>query len=201
MNGAAGAHSPAAERNRIPIGQVLCRWLSPSARVLEIGSGTGQHAAWFHSLLPGVVWQATEMPEHLDGLRARLAAEAPSLPEPLALDVMATGDWPAGEWDAIFSANTLHIMPWDHTPALVHAAAGRVVDGGLLVIYGPFRDGDRFDAESNRRFDQQLRQRDPAMGIRDVLEVRQRAGAAGWLAEAEIAMPANNRILIFRKSE
>lgn len=201
MSGPASAHSPAAERNRIPIGQVLCRWLAPDARVLEIGSGTGQHAAWFHALLPGADWQASEMPENLDALRARLAEEAPSLPEPVALDVMTPGDWPDGKRDAVFTANTLHIMPWDHTPALLRGAAERVVDGGVLVIYGPFRDGERFDAESNRHFDQQLRQRDPAMGIRDVLEVRRLAADAGWVAEAEIAMPANNRLLIFRKNE
>jgi hypothetical protein len=84
---------------------------------------------------------------------------------------------------------------------LLERSAERVRPGGLLVIYGPFRDGERFDADSNRRFDEQLRQRDPAMGIRDILKLRQEAGSFGWTAEAEIAMPANNRILIFRRNE
>ncbi len=195
------AHSPAAERNRKPIGEVLLRWLAPKARVLEIGSGTGQHAAWCHALLPGVTWQATDLPEHLDGIRARLEVEAPALPVPLTLDVTAQEQWPEGPWDVVYTANTLHIMPWGHTPALLERSAERVRPGGLLVIYGPFRDGERFDADSNRRFDEQLRQRDPAMGIRDVLKLRQEAGSFGWTAEAEIAMPANNRILIFRRNE
>ncbi len=194
-------HSPAAERNRGPIGDVLLRWLAPDARVLEIGSGTGQHAAWLHSLAPGMTWQATDLPDHLDGIRARLAADAPTLPEPLALDVTAAGQWPEGPWDAVYTANTLHIMPWGHTPALLRRCAERVRPGGLLLIYGPFRDGERFDAESNRRFDQDLRRRDPAMGIRDVGKIRREAASSGWATEAEIAMPANNRILIFRKSE
>lgn len=201
MTGHSPSQSPAAERSRLPIGQVLCRWLAPDARVLEIGAGTGQHAAWFHSLLPGMVWQTTDLSENLEAIRARLTAEAPALPEPLALDVMRAGEWPDGPWDAVYTANTLHIMPWDHTPALLRAAADRVVAGGLLVIYGPFRDGEEFDAESNRRFDEQLRGRDPDMGLRDVLKVRQMAEDTGWTAEAEISMPANNRILIFRKRQ
>ncbi|RFF28532.1 MULTISPECIES: DUF938 domain-containing protein [unclassified Wenzhouxiangella] len=194
-------HSPAAERNRIPIGEVLGRWLARDARVLEIGSGTGQHAAWFHELMPGLTWQTTDLPENLEAIRTRLKAEAPALPAPLALDVMHSGDWPEGPWDAVYTANTLHIMPWDHTPALLRAAGERVAAGGLLVIYGPFRDGEAFDAESNRRFDEQLRQRNPDMGLRDILKVRRMAEDSGWTAEAEIAMPANNRLLIFRKSE
>ncbi|WP_376697404.1 DUF938 domain-containing protein [Wenzhouxiangella sp. EGI_FJ10305] len=195
------SHSPAAERNRIPTGQVLCRWLAPDARVLEIGSGTGQHAAWFHSLLPELAWQTTDLPENLDAIEARLKEESPALPAPISLDVMAADDWPEGPWDAVYTANTLHIMPWDHTPALIRAAAECVIPGGLLVVYGPFRDGEEFDAESNRRFDEQLRQRNPDMGLRDVLKVRRMAEDTGWSAEAEIAMPANNRLLIFRKSE
>ncbi|TKX76202.1 DUF938 domain-containing protein, partial [Halorubrum sp. SD626R] len=90
------AHSPAAERNRQPIGEVLVRWLSPGDRVLEIGAGTGQHAAWFHGLLPEVTWQTTDRAEHVDAIRARLAAEEPALPPPLTLDVMAADQWPAG---------------------------------------------------------------------------------------------------------
>lgn len=195
------AHSPAAERNRQPIGEVLRRWLEPNARVLEIGAGTGQHAAWFHSLLPGATWQASDLPENLNAIRARLRSEAPELPEPLALNVMAADDWPAGPWHAVYTANTLHIMPWEHTPALLRRAAERVRPGGLLIIYGPFRDGDRFDAESNRRFHQQLGSTDPAMGIRDIQQVRREAESRGWTPEAEIAMPANNRIVIFRRQE
>lgn len=195
------AHSPAAERNRQPIGEILLHWLEPNARVLEIGAGTGQHAAWFHSLLPGVIWQTSDLPENLDVIRVRLSSEAPGLPAPLALDVMAAEDWPDGPWDAVYTANTLHIMPWEHTPALLRGSAERVRPGGLLFIYGPFRDGDRFDAESNRRFHGELGAADPAMGIRDILRVRREAESCGWESAAEITMPANNRIVIFRRQE
>lgn len=192
-------HSPAAERNRQPIGEVLRRWLEPNARVLEIGSGTGQHAAWFHALLPGLTWQASDLQGNLPVVRARLSSEAPELSEPIRLDVMAAEDWPDGPWDAVYTANTLHIMPWENTPVLLQRAAQRVRPDGLLVIYGPFRDGDRFDADSNRRFHEGLGSSDPAMGIRDILQVRRAAESCGWAAEAEIAMPANNRIVIFRR--
>lgn len=194
-------HSPAAERNRRPIGEILERWLPASGRVLEIGSGTGQHAAWFHGILPGLTWQATDRPEHLAAIRRRLAAEAPALPEPLALDVVSAADWPDEPFDAVYTANTLHIMPAGHTRVLLERAAERVPPGGLLIIYGPFRDGERFDAESNRRFHGELGRMDPAMGLRDVLKVRREAEDKGWTAEAEIVMPANNRILIFRRNE
>jgi len=194
-------HSPAAERNRAPIGEVLERWLSPKARVLEIGAGTGQHAAWFHAVVPGLRWQATDLPENIDAIASRLAAEAPALPPPQPLDVSSNTDWPPGPWDAVYTANTLHIMPWENTPALLENAAGGVRPGGLLFIYGPFRDGERFDTDSNRRFDASLRQRDPAMGLRDLLKIRRAAEDNGWHAAEEMAMPANNRIVIFRRSE
>jgi SAM-dependent methyltransferase len=194
-------HSPAAERNRGPIGEVLLRWLPAKARVLEIGSGTGQHAAWFHALAPSLDWQASDLPERLDDVRARLEAEAPALPAPRPLNVAESASWPDGPFDAVYTANTLHIMPWSHTGFLLQASAERVLPGGLLLVYGPFRDGDRFDAQSNRDFDRQLRERDPAMGLRDVLKIRRAAENTGWTAEAQIAMPANNRLLIFRKNE
>lgn len=199
MNEAQLPFSPAAERNARPIGDALAEWLPADARVLEIGSGSGQHAARFHRLLPRVKWQTSEIPAHLDGLAARLARDAPSLPAPLTLDVADAAAWPAGPWDAVYTANTLHIMPRDHTPALVANAARCLRSGGLLIIYGPFRDGETFDTDSNRRFDASLRERDPAMGLRDRLAVERIAADAGLSLQAQLSMPANNRLLVFSK--
>lgn len=191
-------HSPASDRNRKPICQVLRRWLPDQARVLEIGSGSGQHAVYFCDRIPGLHWQATELAEHMAGLRLRLAVEGSQLPAPMELDVRQA-DWPEGPYDAIFTANTLHIMPWDHTPVLIRQSAKRLVPGGLLVIYGPFQYQGRHTADSNRQFDHSLTNRDPAMGVRDAVAVSRLAEMHGLIAEADIAMPANNRILIFRQ--
>lgn len=191
--------SPAAERNREPIRQVLEHWLSGSARVLEIGSGSGQHAAWFYARQPGLVWQSSEIPGRIEPLRRYLAEQAPGLPEPLAIDVLDETSWPAGPFDCVFTANTLHIMPWGHTSELLRRAAERVSGDGLLILYGPFQQDGRFDTDSNRRFDAELRRRSPDMGLRDQIEVGRVAETRGWQPEADIAMPANNRLLIFRK--
>lgn len=191
-------YSPASERNREPIAAVLERWLPDSARVLEIGGGTGQHAVYFARRMPSVVWQTSDLADSLPGLTARLEREAPDLPRPLNLDV--TGDWPDGRFDAVFTANTLHIMPWDHTPVLISRAGERLPPGGFLIIYGPFHYGGRHTSASNRDFDASLRARDAAMGLRDAREVTRLAVASDLAAEADIAMPANNRLLIYRKA-
>lgn len=190
--------SPAAERNKQPILEVLRHRLSPSARVLEIGAGTGQHAVHFAHHLPTIHWQASELAEHLPLLTARVEAEAAGLPEPIELDVL--GDWPDQEFDVVFTANTLHIMPWDHTPVLIERSATRLVAGGELILYGPFHDGGVHTADSNHRFDRMLRSRDPDMGVRDAADITRLAGAHGLMPAADIAMPANNRILIFQNS-
>lgn len=190
--------SPASHRNREPIGRVLEDWLPERARVLEVGAGTGQHAVYFHQRMPRLRWQATDVAGSLAGLKARLVQEAPDLPEPLALDV-TSADWPDGPFDAVFTANTLHIMPWDHTPVFLERAAAHLRKGGLVIIYGPFHDGGRHTADSNRQFDQSLRRRDPAMGVRDAAEVARCARSCALSQQADLDMPANNRILIYRK--
>ncbi len=187
--------SPAAERNKQPILEVLQQRLSSSARVLEIGAGTGQHAVHFATHLPGVRWQASEIPEHLALLRARIEQEGEAMPAPLVLDV--TGDWPDETFDVVFTANTLHIMPWSHTPALIERAANRLVHNGELIIYGPFHDNGVHTADSNRQFDRMLRSRNPDMGVRDAVEITGLATAAGLMPVTDVAMPANNRILVF----
>jgi cyclopropane fatty-acyl-phospholipid synthase-like methyltransferase len=189
--------SPAAERNKQPILEVLRRRLPPSGRVLEIGAGTGQHAVHFARHLPAVHWQTSELPQHLPLLSARIQQAGVGLPEPIELDVM--GDWPDQAFDAVFTANTLHIMPWECTSVLIERASNCLAGGGELIIYGPFHDNGVHTAESNLQFDRMLRSRNPDMGVRDAVKIRNLAGGHGLEPVADISMPANNRILVFRK--
>ena len=192
--------SPAAERNKQPILEFLRVCLPQSARVLEIGSGTGQHAIHFARHLSGVTWQATEMPEHLPLLAARIEEEGQGMPAPLPLDVIGSR-WPEPPWDAVFTANTLHIMPWDHTPVFLRRASSCLVDGGLVILYGPFHYGGEHTSDSNQAFSDMLTARDPSMGVRDANEVESIANACGLDKRGDLDMPANNRILVFEKSE
>ncbi len=192
-------HSPACERNQGPIGQVLMRLLPPAARVLEIGAGTGQHAVHFTALRPDLDWLASDRPQNLADIEARFRLQAAGrLGSPLALDV-AEGPWPTGPFDAVFTANTLHIMPFELTPRLLDGAATVLKPGGWLICYGPFHDGGVHTADSNVAFDLSLRQRDPAMGLRDALVVRRLAAERGLDALGDLSLPANNRLLLFRR--
>lgn len=191
--------SEACERNRGPIGGALIRLLPERASVLEIGSGTGQHAVHFCRMMPGLRWQCSDVGTHLPGLQARIEQEGGGrLADALELDVMADA-WPSGPFDAVYTANTLHIMPWDHTPVLLERGAAILRAGGCLVIYGPFHDRGVHTAASNEAFDRSLRARDPAMGVRDADRIRALADECGLRQEADLALPANNRILVFRK--
>ena len=192
--------APAAARNRLPILAVLQTWLPRPALVLEVASGTGEHAAWFASDLPHLTWQPTERdPERLASIAAwREAAALPNLLPPLPLDVSAT-PWPVARADAVLAVNLLHIAPGAATPDLA-AGAGRVLGpGGLLLLYGPFRIGGGHTAESNAEFDRSLRERDPAWGVRDGEAVAEACLQHGLALAADIPMPANNRMLVFRK--
>ena len=190
--------SPAAERNKQPTLDILRTCLPQSARVLEIGSGTGQHAVHFSRHLPGVTWQATEMPENLPLLAARIEEEGEGMPAPLSLDVMGD-DWPGPTWDAGFTANTLHIMPWDHTPVFLRRASACIDAGGLVLIYGPFHYGGEHTSDSNRAFSEMLSERNPSMGLRDAMEIERIARSHDLEKRDDYAMPANNRILVFEK--
>lgn len=191
--------SPATERNRGPILAVLERVLPRQGRVLEIGSGTGEHAVWFATHLPGLEWVASDRAENHPGIRAWIEhAGPPNLKGPETLDV-AQEEWPVTEVDAVFSANTAHIMHFDEVEAMV-AGVGRVLkSGGVFCLYGPFRYGGRHTADSNQRFDAQLRAEDPGMGIRDRHGIERLAWRAGLRLEDDEAMPANNRTLVFRR--
>jgi len=180
--------SEASERNREPILAVLKRVFADRRRVLEIGSGTGQHAAYFAAELPHLVWQASDVAEHLPGIRQWV-----SEPGPIELDV--TGDWPAGPFDAVFTANTCHIMSWPQVEAMFRGIGK--LGPEVACIYGPFHYGGKPTSESNARFDAMLRSRDPASGVRDFEAIVRLATEARLILEEDNAMPANNRLLVF----
>jgi cyclopropane fatty-acyl-phospholipid synthase-like methyltransferase len=193
-------YSEACERNREPILAVLREHFADRRHVLEIGSGTGQHAVYFAQAMPWLVWQASDLAENLSGIQQWLdGAALPNTPAPLDLDVR--GPWPEVRADAVFTANTLHIMAWPAVDAFI-AGAGRLlarVPGAVLVVYGPFNRGGRHTSESNRRFDAWLKARDPGSGLRDTEAVDALARGAGFLRVADVAMPANNRCLVWRR--
>jgi len=192
-------HSEACERNKEPILAILREALSDSSSVLEIGSGTGQHAVHFARRLPHLDWQPTDRGESLPALASRVALEGPpNLRTPLALDVN-DGNWPFVGVDAVFSANTLHIMPWPSVEALFRAVGRLLGRGGLLLVYGPFRYDGTFTTASNAAFDADLRAGDPTRGIRDFEAVDALARAQGLTLEADHAMPANNQLLAWRR--
>jgi hypothetical protein len=207
--GDARLHSPAAERNRQPILERLRRWLPQRGTALEIASGTGQHAAWFAAGLPGWKWQPSDPdPTALASIaawRSTLlpgAREAPAgLLAPLHLDVMAR-PWPIDTpVDAVFCANLLHIAPWVACAALFHGAADHVAAEGRLILYGPYLIDGVTTAPGNRAFDDDLRARNPAWGLRRLSDLLAVAAGAGWVLRERDAMPANNTMLMFGRAQ
>ena len=193
------AISDACERNTGPILEVLRTAFAGCTRVVEIGSGTGQHAVHFACHLPHLSWQPTDRVDYLAGLAARVAAEGPpNLASPVELDVLQL-PWPAVRGDAVFSANTLHIMSWPAVKALFAGLPRMLETGGMLAIYGPFKYGGRFTTESNAAFDAMLRERDPQSGLRDFEAVNALAEGVGLKLSADHAMPANNQLLVWEK--
>ena len=191
--------APACERNRDPILSVLRAHFADRTRVLEIGSGTGQHAVHFAAALPFLVWQTSDIAEHLPGIRAWLAeAKLANTPPPIELDV-AANDWPAKRYDAIFSANTLHIMSWPEVGKFFAAIARVMTPDAKLAIYGPFNYDGQFTSASNAAFDESLKARAPHMGIRDRAAVDALARDAGFVLVDDAAMPANNRTLVWQR--
>lgn len=188
---------PAPERNKDPILAVLARVLPARGELLEIASGSGQHAAHFAAHLPALTFRPSDVdPENLASIRAWVRdAGLPNLREPLALDVLAD-DWGVGRVDAVFNANMIHIAPWECGLALLRGAARHLRPGGVLVMYGPFRIGGAHTAPSNETFDAGLRARDPRWGVRDLEEVVSEAERAGLAFEERVPMPANNQALV-----
>jgi cyclopropane fatty-acyl-phospholipid synthase-like methyltransferase len=189
--------SDACERNKQPILAVLREVFGDRAQVLEIGSGTGQHAVHFAAGLPHLVWQASDVEEHLPGIRAWVdEAALPNLPAPIALDINQA-DWPALRVDAAFTSNTLHIVSWREVQTLFDRISALLPEGAVLAVYGPFNYGGQHTSQSNARFDAMLRKRDPHSGIRDFEEVDWLAQGHGFALARDAAMPANNRTLVW----
>lgn len=190
--------SPSSERNREPILAVLRDQFADRRRVLEIGSGTGQHAVHFAAAMPQLCWQTSDRSENLPGIRAWLEdAALPNTPAPCELDV--SGAWPAMRFDAVFSANTLHIMAWHEVQQLFSRLPAVTEPGARLLIYGPFNYQGRYSSNSNAAFDQWLKARGEHMAIRDAEAVDALAIDAGFMLIEDIAMPANNRCRVWRR--
>lgn len=188
-------------QNRDPILAVLREVFADRRRVLEIGSGTGQHAVYFGAELPHLIWQTADVPAHHAGIRAWLIdAALPNVLPPLALEACLTG-WRSGRYDAVFSANTLHIMGWPEVECFFAGVGAVLEPGGVLAVYGPFNYNGAFTSDSNARFDAWLKARDPASGVRDFEAVDALARAQGLVLQQDIAMPANNRTLLWRRPE
>ncbi len=200
-------HAPATERNQGPILDVLHRVLPPHGTVLEVASGTGQHAVAFAAALPGVTWQPTDAdPTALDSIRAWAAdagqggAGLTNLAPPLPLDAADTAPWPVARADAVVCINMIHIAPWEACQGLMRGAGAVLPDGGVLVLYGPYRLDGRHTAPSNAAFEDWLKAQDPRFGVRDLDAVRAEAAANGLTLAEIVEMPANNLMVVFRKA-
>ena len=168
--------------------------------VLEIGSGTGQHVVFLAEKMTGLMWQPSDREENLAGLEARFAIEGnDNILPPLRLDVLQD-PWPGYSFDAAFSANTAHIMPWDAVVAMFAGVAAHLKTGSRFCLYGPFNVDNCFTSQSNAHFDAQLRAEDPEMGIRDTAMIESIAKRHRMPIENKLTMPANNFILVFKKS-
>lgn len=193
-------YSPACDNNREPILEVIAPLLREAGAVLEIGSGTGQHAVHFAANMPHLTWYPSDRVENHTGIRQWLQeAGLDNTRPPLALDVVRD-DWPRLDVDAVFSANTAHIMHWHEVQALFAGVGGLLPEGGLFLLYGPFNFNGRYTSDSNERFDAMLRGRDPDSGIRDYEDLDRLARAAGMSCLDTHDMPANNHIICWIRS-
>jgi cyclopropane fatty-acyl-phospholipid synthase-like methyltransferase len=192
-------YSEACERNREPILHVLREAFAQARHVLEIGSGTGQHAVYFGEHLPHLTWQTSDAPEHHGGINAwRAAGGPPNVHPPLALDVR-DDPWPVAAANAVFTANTLHIMDWDCVAAFFRGVNRVLTADGVLAVYGPFNYRGQFTSASNAQFDALLRARGVGSALRDFEAVDALARGIGLALVRDEAMPANNRTLVWRR--
>lgn len=191
-------HSPSCDRNQEPILEVLRQHFSEARRILEIGSGTGQHAVFFAPAFPKATWQTSDVAENLPGIQMWLdEAALPNTPPPIVLDV--NGPWPTTRYDAAFTANSLHIMGWLEVQKLFAGLGNALEPNAVFAAYGPFNYDGRFTSDSNLAFDGWLKQRSAVSGIRDFEAVNALADAIGLTLVADHAMPANNRTLVWKR--
>lgn len=192
-------YAESCDQNRDPILAVLREEFTACRTILEIGSGTGQHAVYFARHLPHLDWQTSDCREYHAGILAWLEeAGLPNARPPLALDVRRNA-WPTQEFDGVFSANTVHIMGWEEVEALFAGIDRVLAAQGRFCLYGPFNYQGRYTSDSNERFDQWLKARNPRSGIRNFEDLDALAQAAGMRLLRDHAMPANNRILVWEK--
>jgi SAM-dependent methyltransferase len=192
-------YSEACDRNRQPILTVIEPLLSRSRRVLEIGSGSGQHAVYFAEKMPHLIWQSSDRAENLTGIKIWLdEASLPNTPPPLPLDV-SQNSWPDLDIDAVFSANTVHIMSWEAVSNFFCGVGKLLAKGGIFILYGPFNYNNQFSSDSNRQFNAWLLDRDPRSGIRNYEDLNDLALNANLRLTGDFIMPANNRILCWQK--
>ena len=193
-------YSESCDQNRDPIFKVIQPLLKDKKTVLEVGSGTGQHAVYFAKEMPHLIWQTSDQEVYHEGIKRWLDdAKLDNTPPPISLNV-STDTWPTQSFDAIFSANAVHIMAWDNVIDFFENAPKLLKKGGLFILYGPFNYNQQYTSESNARFDIWLKQRDPRSAIRDFEALDKLAQKAGMALQSDYALPANNRILIWKKS-
>lgn len=196
--------STACERNRVPILDVLSQVFADCKHVLEIGSGTGQHAVFFGAALPQLTWQTSDLPQNHPSIQAWLHETGlKNVLPPIALD-MSTAEWvvdvPDKDVDAVFTANTCHIMAWPEVEHMFAGVARVLQSGGKLCVYGPFNYQGQFTSAGNAEFDASLRAQAVHMGIRDIEAMQALASAHGYIMQADHAMPANNRLLVWQRT-
>jgi cyclopropane fatty-acyl-phospholipid synthase-like methyltransferase len=192
-------YAESCDQNRAPILEVLRVELNNRSNLLEIGSGTGQHAVYFAAEFPDLSWQTSDRVENHAGIRAWLEeAGLSNVLAPIALDV-CQDTWPDRRYDAVFSANTAHIMSWPQVECFFAGIGATLQAGGTFCLYGPFNYNGAYTSESNARFDQWLKQRDPLSGIRNFEELAKLANTAGLELKEDYEMPANNRTLVWSK--
>lgn len=186
--------------NQGPILEVLRKLFADRRHVLELASGTGQHAVHFGRALSHLTWQTSELEQNHAGIQAWLdEAQLPNVLAPLHIDANDE-HWPAGRFDAVFNANTVHILSWPQVEKLFAGIGRSLESGGILCLYGPFNYGGKFTSDSNARFDQWLKSRDPKSGVRDFEALNTLAAQQGMVLLKDIEMPINNRTLVWQRA-